>query len=249
MNPAPATTTFAHTRLVSLLASLGGPALKKVEPRQFGPRLGGLIDLSSSVALADTLGGLDKAAFEVAEEQPARAREDFFRVRAAMISAVMRSLVPGSGPSRIIWPEEVSADGGADALKRFYAAHQREMEARVRGLQERVRHVLLDTDPALARLATLDTALANALLSHTRRLFAGIPALVARRQVALREVEGGPQQLKAELQGLLLAEVDARLLPVQGLVEALEDHLNDCASKHADKRAAKRKASESETDE
>ncbi|MBN7797758.1 DUF3348 family protein [Parahaliea mediterranea] len=230
MTRTPSASSFVQPRLVSLLSAWdsGAPA---VAPEQFTQRLGRLIDLSSSFDLAETLDGLPRLEYEPAAEPGARAREDFLRVHAAMIGAVMRSLDPERGPTRIRWPEpepETGAPPPAEAYSKFYAANQREMEARVRGLQERVRDAIAGCAPQLAQLATLDGALGDALLVHSRRLFAGIPPRVKARLEQLRG-EGGDAvetRLKGEVQALLLAEIEARLLPVQGLVEALEEHLH-----------------------
>ncbi|WP_167854843.1 DUF3348 family protein [Mangrovimicrobium sediminis] len=227
----PSSTAFSQSRLGSLLASLGGPA-KGPDPRHFGQRLGTLFDLSQSVALADTLATLQRQPFEAADadDAPSRAREDFLRVRAAMIATVMRSLVPDSGPTRIRWPDAVLEEGGGDALRRFYLAHQREMEMRAIGVHERCRDALRGCTPELARLALLDEALMGSLLGHSRKFFASIPGVLVRMQAAAREalLQGAAdaeQQLKSDVQALLLAEVSDRLLPVLGLVEALDEHL------------------------
>lgn len=229
MSRAPTSAAFSQSRLISLLSTLGGPAAG-AESRHFGPRLGGMIDLSNSVVLADTLALLDRRPFEAVDEDPRRAREDFLRVRAAMIAAVMRSLVPGAGATRILWPEAVMEAEGGDALKRFYSAHQREMDARVRGVHERSRDALSGTAPGLARLANLDEVLGDALAAHSRRLFGAIPAVLVKMQAAAREalLQGAAEaepQLKSDVQALLLAEVDARLAPVLGLIEALDEYL------------------------
>lgn len=228
MNRTPSASSFVQPRLVSLLSAWDSGAAA-VAPDQFTQRLGRLIDLSSSFDLAETLDSLPRLEYEPAPDQGVRAREDFLRVHAAMIGAVMRSLDPERGPTRIRWPEpEAGASPPAEAYSKFYAANQREMEARVRGLQERVRDAIAGCAPELAQLAALDGALGDALLVHSRRLFAGIPARVRKRLEQLRG-EGGDAaeaRLKGEVQALLLAEIEARLLPVQGLVEALEEHLH-----------------------
>lgn len=229
MTQTPPAATLTQSRLVNQLAEIAGG---KLPPReQFAQRLGSLIDLSSSVTLAETLGGLGRAPFEPLPGEPGRAREDFLRVHAAMVGAALRSLNPESGPTRIKWPQRDEDDTPpAPAFGKFYAANQREMEARVRGLQERVRDMIAGASAPLARLAALDEVLGDALLAHSRRVFAGIPGLVEERAKELlgsgdgAGSEDGEAQLKADVQGLLLAEIEARLMPVQGLVEALDEH-------------------------
>lgn len=228
MTQTPPAATLTQSRLVNHLAEIAGG---RPPPRgQFAQRLGGLIDLSSSVTLAKALADPGAEPFEPAPGEPGRAREDCLRVHAAMIGAVLRSLHPETGPTRIKWPAGDAEEAPApEAYGKFYAAHQREMEARVRGLQERVRDVATGTSAPLARLAQLDEVLGDALLVHGRRLFAGIPGQVSRRMEQLLAVPEASRdeveaQLREEIQALLLAEIEARLLPVQGLVEALDEH-------------------------
>jgi hypothetical protein len=226
MSRVPSTVSFVQPRLVTLLAEMAGKVAHAPVPG-LGQGLGRLIDLANSVKLSGTLAGLERLEFEALEDDPARAREDFLRVHAAMIGAVLRSLSPEQGLSRIKWPEGESGEAPpAEAYGKFYAANQREMEARVRGLQDRVRDVLAGSRRELAQLAALETVLGDALQGHVRRLYAGIPARVKKRLEQLRsDGLGSPEaRLKGEIQALLLAEVEARLLPVQGLIEALDEH-------------------------
>ncbi len=225
MTQRPAVDTLTQSRLVRQLAQLTGRGLAS-SSRPFSDRLGSLIDLSNSVSLSATLAGLRRKPFEAIPGGARRSREDFLKVHGAMVGAIMRSLVPGSGPSRIKWPQvEEGEYPPAAAYGKFYAAHQREMDARVRGLQERVHDNLRGTAPELAELAQLDAALNDAVAVHSRQLFAAIPGLVVERAEQFKaETEDVGPRIQADIQGLLLAEVEARLLPVQGLVEALEEH-------------------------
>jgi len=219
--------TFILPRLVSLLAAQGD-AKGAVSHSQFARRLGDLIDLGHSVALSETLGLLGRKEFIAQDQHSAGGRDDFLRVRAAMITAVLRSLYSGSGPTRIRWPEvSVGAESDAAAYSKFYAAHQREMEARVRGLQERVRDTASGQSTELAQLASVDAAVGDSLLAHSRRLFASIPALVARRFEAVTSDDASLRAYRAEVQALLLAEIEARLLPVQGLIEAMDEQTDN----------------------
>ncbi len=216
---------LTQSRLVRLLARMIGRG--PTPSRQFADHLGSLIDLSNSVALSATLGGLRRKPFEAIPGGEKRSHEDFLKVHSAMVSTIMRSLVSGSGPSRIKWPQgEKDVPPLANAYGKFYAAHQREMEGRVRGLQERIRDNLMGVSPALAELAQLDGALNDAIAIHCRQLFASIPSLVITRAEHLQSAGTGDitPRIREDIQGLLLAEVEVRLLPAQGLVEALEEH-------------------------
>ncbi len=142
-----------------------------------------------------------------------------------------------------------------EPYQRFYARHQREIDFKVQSLQLYVRDGVSGLSLELAQLVALDTALGDVLAVHTRRLFAVIPKLLSKRFEYLRKeyqqvltnpagddksdvddllVDNQAEWVKPggwlhtfyqEMQGLLLAELDVRLQPVLGLVEALNEQL------------------------
>lgn len=113
---------------------------------------------------------------------------------------------------------------GAQRLQRFYARHQQEMEMRVQSLRGQVRQGLARLAPALAQLAELDEKIGQVVTAQLGRAFAVIPAHLAKYcEQCRRDAGGNWQQSVAQLtQTLLLAELDVRLEPVFGLVEATE---------------------------
>ena len=174
------------------------------------------------------------------------ARDELQRVRDTLLGAVDRSFEPGNRASRIRlplpgpprWDEGPAAC--APYLK-FYMAHQAQFDATVQGLHLRIRTMAAGTCDALARLAALDLALADTLYPSARRFFGTVPALVGARFEQLIQ-QGGTgtaneddmqsrwerllSAFSEELRSLLEAEMDARLLPVLGLVEAIEEQTN-----------------------
>ncbi len=109
------------------------------------------------------------------------------------------------------------------------------MELAVGPLRVRVRKALAMASPALAALAELDAVMEKALGERERALLAGIPALLERRFARLlaagEEVpEAAPGVFGQELQTVLLAELEVRLLPVAGLVEAFAEAFPAVAS-------------------
>ena len=94
----------------------------------------------------------------------------------------------------------------------------------------------------LAQLVVLDEALSDTLVVHSRKFFAAIPGLLALRYTHLlneytvacdnpQDNSGSwPQLLQLfcdNMQSLLLAELEARLLPTQGLIEALHSEIEN----------------------
>jgi hypothetical protein len=159
-------------------------------------------------------------------------REDLVKLATADVAYTADA---GSGPALDFSP-----------YRRDYLAHQRAMDAAIAPLRAHVRAVLSSQTPAGARLAALDAVMDEALRPRERQLLATLPARLALRverlQQAAKRTEAGAeratderaevsaqddlafhQRCHREMQRLLLAELDFRLEPVEGMVEALHD--------------------------
>ena len=118
---------------------------------------------------------------------------------------------------------------GADfpAYRRRYLARQQAMEAAVEPLRARLRARLAARSPAMARLAAVDAVMEQALGGHEHRLLSTVPALLEKHFKRLRQADSGVQPegwldvFGKNMQGVLLAELDIRFQPVEGLLEAL----------------------------
>lgn len=129
--------------------------------------------------------------------------------------------------------------------RRYYAAQQRDMALNIRALRTQVRAVLAKASPALKTLADLDAAFDGVLRDREAKLLATVPPLLERR---FAQLLNGHQQLLMdaqlddnpaawmkpgawlarfchELQAVLLAELDVRLQPTLGLIEAFENEI------------------------
>ena len=100
---------------------------------------------------------------------------------------------------------------------------QRQIAGRVTGLRERLRAHLVGASAPLARLAALDAVLERTLAAQERSALAGLATLLARRaQAHERDTpRHWPARLWADLQQLLQAELELRLQPALGLMDAL----------------------------
>lgn len=108
---------------------------------------------------------------------------------------------------------------------------QRRMELSVDALRGHVRQRLGQSSPAHAQLAALDQQMEQLFGGREQRLLSGLPSFLRARYQALRReaaVAEPPQDLawlrrfEDEFEQLLLAELDLRLQPVTGLIEALD---------------------------
>jgi hypothetical protein len=233
-------------RLVRALAELAGTDAT-VSHKYFAERLGQLFDLAGSIRLCAVHERGPAAPLETPVLSREAVKEEFLRVRASIISSALGRFAPGASSLRLRFPatpadltvEEAMAP---EPYLAFYAAQQRDIDFRIRNLQAATREAIAGFSAGLARLAALDAALADPLAARARALFATVPRLLQGRfQLLLREYRQAIGQqppaaeqwdktiarFRADMQGVLLAEIETRLLPTLGLIEALEDYEGD----------------------
>ena len=118
-------------------------------------------------------------------------------------------------------------DAGADfaPFRRACQARQRAMGAAATTLRARLRAALAATSPAGARLAALDDALEAALAERERHLLGSVVAHIEQRFLRARQAAapGWAARFQQDMQQALMAELDLRLQPAQGLLAALAD--------------------------
>lgn len=172
-------------------------------------------------------------------------RDEFLAERRNMVEFIAQSFVRSAEEVAFCLPKPVAetfadVSAGFVPCQRFYALHQSEMDFRILKLRNRVRQAVATQSRAMTQLATLDATLADTLASHTRKAFGGIPRLLGKHFQALAaaalrhnptiaanpdlwiQPEGWLATFYNDMQGLLLAELDVRLQPVVGLIEALD---------------------------
>ncbi|WP_024889980.1 DUF3348 family protein [Luteimonas huabeiensis] len=224
-------TTLSSPTFVRQLARLTGvePAAPRQSPTE---RLGQWLDWTHAIALAAALDAPPAGTGETSTTDDAEA--ECAAVRAALQTAIADDPAFSS--------TEVGADAALDSafFRQRYLALQRTMDARIGRLRGRLRERLAAAGGESARLAAVDAALERALARREQSLLAAVPGLLDARFAQARQNDagagdrdtdgdGGPTatpaaQLEAfrrDMRGLLLAELDARLQPVEGLLAAL----------------------------
>lgn len=112
---------------------------------------------------------------------------------------------------------------------------QRQMETNITALRSGVRQVLAKMSPTLKHLASLDAMLEHALSGREQKLMAAAPLLLERRFESMKtgaehdaptlptdaSTSTWQRLFDCEWQEHLMAELDLRLQPVMGLIEAL----------------------------
>ncbi len=226
MTSAPASAPHQHSRLIRFLSDL---AVADIEAshRDFADRLGQLLDFGASIILADALKArrTPKTAAPVPSIDTVQA--DFLRTQNKLVSNLILSCTPGQDSPRLRWPQPKKGrlPDSFEPYRRFYAAAQRELDAGARALRASVRDAMTGVSARLDQLAALDVALDDTLWDHSRSFFAVVPVFLEKRFNHFFAVEspapGALEQFRRELQGLLLAELEVRLQPALGLLEAL----------------------------
>lgn len=237
-------TGFNSPRLIRVLADLGVASLSGAK-QSLGERLSHWLDFNDAMALFGALTGVagPQTAPSAADETTLRA--DFARVQDSLVAGIRVDGVFHPGKARIKLPipaPQASAESPADfsPYHRYYLAHQREMTSAIGPLRVHARATLARRAATGQRLAALDAVLEEALAPRERTLLATIPLLLAKHfehmyathSQGLTDIaEDDPERWLApggwlaafccDLQGVLLAEVEFRLLPVAGLIEAL----------------------------
>ncbi|WNC93719.1 DUF3348 domain-containing protein [Paraburkholderia sp. FT54] len=143
-------------------------------------------------------------------------------------------------------PPEPAADYAV--FRQRYLSIQQSMEMGIGNLRGRLRGMLAARTPDMARLAVVDAVMERALSERERNLLASVPALLAGHFERLRVAEQATlaaaeaagdtagaaasnaaaltpgawvNVFRKDMQSVLLAELDIRLQPVEGLLAAL----------------------------
>lgn len=237
------------SRLIRFLADLS--IVDAAESKQaFAERLGQWLDFSDAIVLHAAHSAPPSAAAPGGHAAARGAAEqEFVRIRTALVDSITTSCSPQIGATRIKLPTPqpgaaIEVASFYEPYHRFYLALQGEMEVSIRPLRARLRQALASASPALKQLAALDAALDKILSGRERQLLATVPVLLEKRFGQLlrahrQSLESGQADDPAgwmqpggwladfgkELQGVLLAELDLRLQPTVGLIEALSNEV------------------------
>lgn len=214
--------TFSNSRLVRLLGQ-GVPADFEASGMDVAERLSLWLNAFDAIGLQGTHQAI-RAMATAATGKPAAIRtvpnlaEDFQRVRSVLADLVARE------PLAAATDESAgAADGGFARYQQRHLHLQRQMEQMIAALRDHVRQALSRASPALRQLATLDAAFEQMLATREQALLATVPARLQRRFAQLREADGGLQTFHQGWGAALLAELDLRLEPVAGLIDALNN--------------------------
>ena len=247
-------TNFHSSKFLRCLADLA--IVDAVESgNAFAEKLGLWIHFTDAITLSavhnDSIASSPKMEPEAQCSARVAADIEFDRIQANMINSIMKSCSPNSGKTHskthIKLPEpvlELPMDLAAAyaPFRRFYEAHQRDMELSIAPLRKNVREALAKVSPKLKKLAELDAMLEKILRDRESKLLSKVPVLLKKRfeqlfkahqqklvdtqqadnPAAWTQAGGWLARFCNDMQTLLLAEVELRLQPTMGLIEAFK---------------------------
>lgn len=214
----PRRTGFSGSTLVRSLARLTDIDVADSK-RSFADRLSQWLGWTDAITLSSVLNG-DISKEPASALRVARGSEDAEcrRVRDALVAAIAEDLAPARNAA-------TGTTIDFAPWRRRYVARQQAMETSISALRKRVRATLAGKSPAMAQLAALDAVMEHALGAQEQRLLATIPGLLGKyfKRLAQSGPEAWQEAFGKDMQSVLLAELEIRLQPVEGLLEALRE--------------------------
>jgi hypothetical protein len=211
---------FAAEPLARLLLQWG---IAPVPKAPVAERLGGWLGWADAIGLSQVLATAPAATADAAARREAQdwAAAALDRLQADLLAAFDDALLALDSAEPA--PQGVPLADLLAPYRLHHAQQQRSMAARIATLRERLRPRLAEASGALARLAQLDAMFERAVVMQERQALTGLPALLTRRAETHHAADPRRwrQRFWADLQRALRAELDLRLQPVQGLIEAL----------------------------
>jgi len=240
--------THLHSSTLLRFLTSQGMVDASVDTGDVGQRLGDWLHFRHAIALQGFIGEVDdpKAtpAMPTARVDAAVLRQRFAQVRTALEQSITEGMAPAPGMPRIEQPtaelaHPIDPKTAFDPFRRYAIGHQRQMDNIIRSLRAQLRGMLDKGTTPHKQLATLDAIFENVLLEREARLLGHIPTEFEKRfakalklhmkqlVTAAEADEPAPRSavwlgpLYEDMRAALLAELDLRLQPVLGLIEAL----------------------------
>lgn len=221
-------TSSALVRQLSRLTGAQAPAPRQGFAEALSQWLGWTDAISLSGALNTAPAGTAAAPAPVSARQAAA---DVERIKAGLARAIADACAaPGPAARGSRRPPEPAPDAPTDyaPYRQRYQSMQQAMEERIEPLRQRLRAQLAGASPAGARLAAVDTVMEQVLAPREQLLLHGISTQrLQQRFDSLRpggdDAAAGPwlDTFRQDMHAVLLAELDTRMQPVEGLLAAL----------------------------
>ena len=232
MVQAPQRTSFRGPTFIRLLARLTDVDVSPSR-QSLSDRLGQWLDWTHAVALSTSLDGKPSAVGFDVPTFGSDEENECARVRASLASTIAGDRA---------FAKEGGANEAADysVFRQRYLAIQRSLQAATGNLRGRLRDMLAQQSVDMARLADVDAVMERVLSPREQALLARVPVLLGDRFERLRQSEQKAlaeaqvaevataitpgawlDVFRQDVQSVLLAELDVRFHPVEGLLAAL----------------------------
>ncbi|MEW9622841.1 DUF3348 domain-containing protein [Rhodanobacter geophilus] len=216
---------------IRLLARFGDTDLPQTPP-VLTERLADWFDWNRALVLSRALDGDLPAAGDGAEIEDAECT----RVRNALRQAIDADIEPLPQARE----DAPAIDADYQPYRRHCMAVQRAMQAATGQLRGRLRHALAPRSPAKARLAEVDAVMEAVLSPREQMLLARVPGLLGLHYRRLRVAGASPSagadaphdapaagpwlaRFRQDMRMALLAELEVRFHPIDGLLAALRN--------------------------
>ncbi|MDR6444476.1 hypothetical protein J2794_000565 [Paraburkholderia terricola] len=246
----PQRTVFSGPALIRLLARLTDADVPESR-QSLSDRLSQWLGWTDAIALSSALNGNPPAVASGARPFGSADEEECARVRSSLTKAIAGDSVLATAKRRAPAPASApsaATDTAVDyaVFRQRYLSLQQTMETGIGTLRGRLRGMLAARTPAIARLALVDAVMERALAERERGVLGAVPGLLAghferlrvAEQAALAGAEAGANAnapaltsahipgawldvFRKDMQSVLLAELDVRFQPVEGLLAAL----------------------------
>lgn len=220
--------TTAHgptfIRLLARLTDVDVPASRHSLP----DRLSQWLEWTHALALSTALDGRPGGDMSEGPSFGSEDEEECARLRASLAQAIATDPVLA-----VAFADGSAGEAAADyaVFRQRYLTLQRRMQSATGHLRGRLRDLLARQSADMARLAEVDSVMELSLSPREQMLLAAVPALLGEHFERLRqraqadgtEGESGVwlDGFRKDMQSVLLAELDVRFQPVEGLLAAL----------------------------
>ncbi|ELC7320891.1 DUF3348 family protein [Stenotrophomonas maltophilia] len=201
-----------------LLARLSDGAMPASSPA-LTDRLGQWVDWSRAVALSRALGGRLPEPGEATE-----AAGDVLNDCAQAHASLLASISEDAEAERLLDLAEAAAAPNFASLRQRYRVLQQAIQTATGRLRGRLRDQLVQVSPELARLAEVDAVMEQTLTPREHSLLATAPAVLGARFERVHGQPGWRASFRHDMRTLLLAELQLRFHPIEGLQDALRSH-------------------------
>jgi len=152
------------------------------------------------------------------------AAEDVLGDCAQAHASLLASISEDAEAERLLDLAEAAAAPNFASLRQRYRVLQQAIQTATGRLRGRLRDQLVQVSPELARLAEVDAVMEQTLTPREHSLLATAPAVLGARFERVHGQPGWRTAFRHDMRTLLLAELQLRFHPIEGLQDALRSH-------------------------